>query len=239
MHRTSFISCAVLTFLIAACGVPAQSGTGSGGAGGGSTQPDAQCLQDPVPAVGSPCGDDVECDFPWAVDACGNSDLDLRLACEAGSWVLVHVNLIGCELSCPTEPPVDGSTCDPAADGVHCAYPGEGETLIASCVGDGGTGGAPSGSGVWQVVSSDPGEPEDPPPGCALEDMSVSSPTGACEASYACNGDAWVIRCDSEDDGTGQSLCTCYVDEVYVDSPLVDGTGENACAAAAVSCIGA
>ena len=246
MPRTSTLEVVGVALLIVGCEGQAQSGTDGGGGAGGAPPTQEQCLQDPVPPVGTPCGEDVVCDFPWAVDACGNSDLDLSLSCEGGAWVLVHINAIGCDLSCPADPPVDGAACDPSSDGVHCAYDGEGETLIASCAGagegGGGTGGgAPAESGVWEVTRTpDPGEPLDPPPGCELEQMTVTptqgSPTGACEATYACDGSAWVVSCDSEDDGSGQSLCTCTVDGSYLDSPLVDGSGEVACAAAAVSC---
>lgn len=232
----------------AACSGSAQPGTGGGseGGAGGSAASDAQCLQDPPPEVGSPCGEDVQCDFPWAVDACGNSDLDLQLSCEDGSWVLVNVNLIGCDLSCPEAAPVDGSACDPATDGTHCPYVGEDETLLAACVGDGAGGGGagggpPAESGHWQVTRTPILEPEDPPSGCELEQMTVTptqgSPTGACEAGYTCGEELWAVSCDAEDDGTGQSLCTCYLDDEYVDSPLVAGSGEVACAAAAVSCV--
>ena len=98
-----------------------------------------------------------------------------------------------------------------------------------ACIGAGG-----GGAGGAAGARTDP----DPPAGCSGEITEVGD---QCAANYTCaDGHTYVLECDGENDGTGTSLCTCYVDGQYqreASEPVFPGEGAAACSAAADLCI--
>ncbi len=98
---------------------------------------------------------------------------------------------------------------------------GEGDGLDDALEG-GGTPGAPA------TYS----EPTD----CALAD--VAEHDDKCEAELHCAGGVVLdITCDGENDGTGTSLCTCFVGDAQKHGGLVEGERAAACANAVANCL--
>lgn len=73
------------------------------------------------------------------------------------------------------------------------------------------------------------------PSDCALAD--VAEHDDKCEAELHCAGGVVLaITCDGENDGTGTSLCTCFVGEAQKHGGLVEGERATACANAVANC---
>ncbi len=91
-------------------------------------------------------------------------------------------------------------------------------------------------------------EPEPKPPelaACTTRQVTVSpselSPTDQCGVALSCRDrDLWV-ECDGESDGTGTSLCSCWLDRrpVTLRGNPYTGEGPRACFSAAVACVAA